>query len=619
MPGSARETSTRWNTLSAGRQLGAVARTLADAVCSSRISSVTLLALSTIFWGTACESELSCTETATCPPMGSDGGSERDQGVGDRSLDQGSLLDGTGAANDVTVNPDGNDGGRGDASTMDAATDTRADSRDVSTDAAADGRPADAHRDSSSEQPMDGGWVGDSAIDVAPPDTTEPDGDAPDVPREDAADGGSTIDAVIGCNSSTCPSGCCNANNQCVTTPSPAACGGWGGGMCQACAAGQECNGTSCVCTAASCPMGCCAGSACMPYASQSDMACGTGGAACAGCGAEKMCSAGICTSIADDIWAVGDAIIHWTKATAWALQPSPNALLRDVWGTDRSNVWAVGEGGTILHYDGMQWEQVASPTTQSLRAIWGSSRSDVWAVGYDNTYDRGLVIRYDGNAWTDMGHVTAWDNLRFDSISGTGPRDIWAIGVSTTGTVMSKMFHFGPLANWTDETPPRAGTTYMTSIWMTTSSGWAVGRDTTTMLRFNGTSWVSIDPVPTTSNLQAVSGISANDVWALGWHSLDVATENSSLQWLHVDAGRTRHVLAGIDGYLSAISAGRLVRGPRRKHLALRWCAAVPGCNGPHASCPPRRVGCPLACHTRISADYIDSQHLLESLRISR
>ena len=91
------------------------------------------------------------------------------------------------------------------------------------------------------------------------------------------------------------------------------------------------------------------------------------------------------------DIWAVGDsgAIVHY-NGTAWSLSTnSPTAVgLHGVWGTRPDDVWVVGEGGVILHFDGSRWSQSVSPTTRALRSTWGSSSGDVWAVG-----DSGTVV----------------------------------------------------------------------------------------------------------------------------------------------------------------------------------------------------------------------------------
>jgi hypothetical protein len=58
------------------------------------------------------------------------------------------------------------------------------------------------------------------------------------------------------------------------------------------------------------------------------------------------------------------------------------NVDLRAVWGSSGSDIWAVGLGGVMLHFDGMSWTPVSSVTPQDLTSIWGSSASDIWAVG---------------------------------------------------------------------------------------------------------------------------------------------------------------------------------------------------------------------------------------------
>jgi hypothetical protein len=51
------------------------------------------------------------------------------------------------------------------------------------------------------------------------------------------------------------------------------------------------------------------------------------------------------------------------------------------VWGFSPSDVYAVGEQGTILHYDGSSWSPMDSETDQELFAIWGTSSGDVFVV----------------------------------------------------------------------------------------------------------------------------------------------------------------------------------------------------------------------------------------------
>ncbi len=90
----------------------------------------------------------------------------------------------------------------------------------------------------------------------------------------------------------------------------------------------------------------------------------------------------------ANDVWAVGEAgaIVHW-DGTRWApFASGTTQRLNSVWGSGPTNVWAVGEMGTILRWRGRAWEAVTSPTTRTLRGVWGTGADDVWAVGNEGT-----------------------------------------------------------------------------------------------------------------------------------------------------------------------------------------------------------------------------------------
>ncbi len=65
------------------------------------------------------------------------------------------------------------------------------------------------------------------------------------------------------------------------------------------------------------------------------------------------------------------------------------------VWGSSATDVFAVGLGGRILHYDGNTWSAQASGRAVWLKGVWGSSATDVFAVGEDST-----ILHYDGSDW---------------------------------------------------------------------------------------------------------------------------------------------------------------------------------------------------------------------------
>jgi photosystem II stability/assembly factor-like uncharacterized protein len=56
---------------------------------------------------------------------------------------------------------------------------------------------------------------------------------------------------------------------------------------------------------------------------------------------------------------------------------------------------WAVGSGGAIIRWDGSNWSNVTSPTTQSLQWVFMVSATDGWAVGHGGT-----IIRWNGSNW---------------------------------------------------------------------------------------------------------------------------------------------------------------------------------------------------------------------------
>ena len=94
----------------------------------------------------------------------------------------------------------------------------------------------------------------------------------------------------------------------------------------------------------------------------------------------------------------------HWED---WIFQHSGIPFdLADLWGTSAANIYAVGQRGSILHYNGSAWvPETSIPTLQRLNAAWGSSASDIFAVG-----DLGTIVHYNGSAWIcdELGGVYA-------------------------------------------------------------------------------------------------------------------------------------------------------------------------------------------------------------------
>ncbi|MEM9488899.1 MAG: hypothetical protein AAGC55_07125, partial [Myxococcota bacterium] len=71
------------------------------------------------------------------------------------------------------------------------------------------------------------------------------------------------------------------------------------------------------------------------------------------------------------------------------------------------SDIFAVGDQGVIVHFDGSTWTQQASPTKEKLRRIWAENEDIAYAVG-----DKGTIISYDGSDWTEVPFTAPEEDL---------------------------------------------------------------------------------------------------------------------------------------------------------------------------------------------------------------
>ena len=68
-------------------------------------------------------------------------------------------------------------------------------------------------------------------------------------------------------------------------------------------------------------------------------------------------------------------------------MYPSPTSLrLNVVDEISASDVWAMGDDGIILHWDGSNWSTVTSPTDAFL-SVSIVSATNAWAVAYNGNY----------------------------------------------------------------------------------------------------------------------------------------------------------------------------------------------------------------------------------------
>jgi hypothetical protein len=93
------------------------------------------------------------------------------------------------------------------------------------------------------------------------------------------------------------------------------------------------------------------------------------------------------------DVWAMGAGIALHFDGTSWSAHAGAPSTPFGVYSAGKDDVWAVGPAqgkGSVAHWDGLAWSAVAVPSMANLRSVHGASATDVWAVG--NT---GTILRF--------------------------------------------------------------------------------------------------------------------------------------------------------------------------------------------------------------------------------
>jgi hypothetical protein len=146
------------------------------------------------------------------------------------------------------------------------------------------------------------------------------------------------------------------------------------------------------------------------------------------------------------DIWVVGDNenlsanIFHYDGAR-WSPFPAISGRpyrvsYASVFGFSANNVYAVGlrgyynprpgvlyeDSSFIAHFNGTSWNVESVPPGRGLLRVWGSSPNNIWAAG-----DYGTLLHFDGQAWT---------KVPFDSLQSIGP--IFGTGSGNTFCISS-------------------------------------------------------------------------------------------------------------------------------------------------------------------------------------
>jgi hypothetical protein len=226
-----------------------------------------------------------------------------------------------------------------------------------------------------------------------------------------------------------------------------------------------------------------------------------------------------------------------------------------DVWAVGARSIDGLGERMLIKHWDGLRWTSVISPNMgtreNALNAVAASSAADVWAVGVyhdDSNFERTLIQHWDGSIWkiSPSPNQGASHN-RLAGVAALSASSAWAVGSYDDATSISLplILRWNGSSWQSSSVPTLTGATEIVLNGVTAianNNAWAVGsyRDSngdgkTLILHWNGTSWQKVaSPNPNSfrNALNAVTAVSAGDIWAVGSTSDGSGYKTLVLRW---------------------------------------------------------------------------------------
>ncbi len=213
----------------------------------------------------------------------------------------------------------------------------------------------------------------------------------------------------------------------------------------------------------------------------------------------------------------------------------------------------ALGSGGDALAlaYDGKAWSRVAANTDATLWWV-AAVGSEVWAVG-----ERGTVLR--GGA-QGLAPVSVPTTTTLYGVWGSPQGNVWLVGgePDLSGVVLRGTADGG----WVDLTPP-ASSSALFKVWGAADDDvWICGQ-TGALWHWNGTALAAVDAHVGRATLFTVAGRSANDVYAVGGQGIAVALHWDGAAWsplgdaVFADAPGLNGVSVDGDGTVIIVGSG--------------------------------------------------------------
>ena len=229
--------------------------------------------------------------------------------------------------------------------------------------------------------------------------------------------------------------------------------------------------------------------------------------------------------------WAVGDlGSILYTKdqGTTWLKQKSStDNILFAVYFRLPDDGWAVGQGGTIRHWDGDSWTAQESQYEGLLFDVYFINSQKGWTVGQDETV---LYTSNGGNTWN---RITPEGPEHYFSVSFINENEGYLAGAAGDNGVIRYTDNGGE--TWDIEIVPA---NRMNSIvFVDENSGWAVGDNGAIFHKAHADSTWVLQNCGSSNDLTSVSAINPHQVWVAGKEGIIYHSNNDGESWFPEDS----------------------------------------------------------------------------------
>lgn len=231
------------------------------------------------------------------------------------------------------------------------------------------------------------------------------------------------------------------------------------------------------------------------------------------------------------DVWAAGRGatVLHWDGQTATEmLVPGVGTDLHHI-AAFQDVVWVSSTAEQIWRWDGSGWNAVKPPEVAGryMAGIYASAPDRLFVhTPLLSTGKPTGIARYDGKSWVVDVLGKRWTFV--GSLDGSGPNDVWAVGMKHAGLFGNTGFSY----HW------------------------------------DGKGWTDV-PLPLEEHISAVSVRSPTDAWAAGWHSTLLHWNGKAWKTMSTGGKQTfTRIFAAPDGTVYVVENDQRL---------LRWAGEVP------------------------------------------